>query len=680
MLAAAVLAGAFAPERAHPQAGAGTAARELPGVVRERLGNGLRLVHLPAPNSGADPRAEIAFGYVPADAGAGANADALRELVAAYLSVSVPARSVALAAHLAGGEFEFFDARDRIGMRIRLPRAGLVDVSREIARYFAHTIVSFEVLEHARLSIQETPAEPPGLIDEIRGEVEAVLFDRPPPLFGDASEAPRLPEVQTYFDRYFGTERAYVIASESLPPEARAALGAVATRGAVYEAAAEAAGRDAIELRFPSRPVGGMILATMVPNPRFESWFSAQIIDAVLRRGAGPDARIDYRIRPGQSMHRVELPVRIPDHSEDLRDEWLNRIREIVSDSMTTTELDSLKEEVRARLLRRPMLEWFVVHDLWDALRDGWAMLDGLTPEGLRARAVPFRDARRVVALWSPAFDEPVAIVEELAAVPDAVASEAADPPEPVVRPAPGRVPVPPVSGGGADPPPVRLDRLDSGVTLAEGDAHMIFIAGSFTPVLDGGTVIKSGANGVLWAFPREPSDRVYAGLDGVRADRLLVFHPPAGLDDARARFDAWDGGAADDSPRPAVGEFATVDVPGLVVLKTWLEARLIEAGWSGRIDVTIDGLEGSRLLVSGDAPHLAVVRSWIAELAENGLEQDDFERVRAAATEHYRRMRRELQIILWQRAPDGTIRLPRTVTLTQLRGIAGRIPESLSD
>ena len=680
ILAGAVAAGAFAPQRAGAQAAAGTRATVLPGVVQERLGNGLRLVHLPTPDPTADGHAEIAFGYVPADAGAGPDRDALRELVAAYLSFSVPARSVALAAHLAGGEFEFFDASDRIGMRIRLPRAGLVDVSREIARYFAHTIISFEVLEHARLAIEDAPVEPPGLIDEIRGEVEAVLFDRPPPVFGDAPDAPRLPDVQTYFNRYFGTERAYVIASEALPPEARALLGAVVTRGAAYQTSADIAGREEIELRFPSRPVGGMILATMMPSPRYETWFSAQVIDGFLRRQAGPDVRFDYRIQPGQSIHRIEMPVELPDHSEDARDEWLDRIRNMVFDAMTTAELDALKDEVRARLLERPMLEWFATEDLWDALRSGWAMLDGLTPDGLRARAVSFRDARRVVALWSPAFDEPSAIVESLDAVPESASPAAAEPPPPVVRPVPGRVPVPSVSPGGADPSPVRLDRLASGVTLAEGDRHMIFVGGRFTPVLDGGTVVWSGANGVLWAFPREPSDRAYAGLEGVRADRLLVFHPPDGRDDARARFDAWSGGAADDSPRPAVGDFATVDVPGLVVLKTWLEARVIEAGWSGRVGVAIDGLEGSRLLISGDAPHLAVVRSWIADLAEAGLEDGDFERVRSAAVEHYRRLRPELQIILWQRNPDGTISVPRTVTLTRLRRIAGRISESLSD
>ena len=66
-----------------------------------------------------------------------------------------------------------------------------------------------------------------------------------------------------------------------------------------------------------------------------------------------------------------------------------------------------------------------------------------------------------------------------------------------------------------------------------------------------------------------------------------------------------------------------------------------------------------------------AVVQAWIQEVEEKGLEDGEFLRVRGAALGYFNRIRPELQILLWQRNPQGTIRLPTTVNQARLRAVA---------
>ena len=643
---------------------------DLPVLTSDRLRSGIRVAYLPHLEAPVDGYVDIAFGYVPADGAAEGYPPGVVELFASYMELSVPARSVALAAHLAGGEFDFVNEPDRVGMRVRVPVGSLPDISREIARYFSHAIINFDVLGHAAVVIAEAADAmgPPGPNEEIRVEVADTMFDRYPEFPG--TEVPGLADVQGYFDTYIGTDRAYVISSGALPSGAIGFLDEVAFRVSSYEPSGVAPEAGEIEVRFPSSPAGGVIVATAIPSPRFESWFSALVIDRVLRRGAEPDTLFDFRVDVGNSIHRIESVVSLPDYAEDVRDDWIGRIRNVMFEPLPAAELNDVKAEVFEQLAERSMLEWFAAHDLWQALTGGWNMLRDLDSDGLRSRAVAFAGARRVVALWSPAFAQPAVLVEELGGAP--TDSRAGAISEPDVRALPGNVPVPGLSFDAGDLPPIRLERLESGVTLAEANEHMIFVAGRFDASLNEGRILKSGANGTLWAFPAEPAAAVLEQLDGVRANRLLVFYPQDGLPDARSRYGNWSGGAMDNSPDLAVGEVATADMPGLIVLKTWLEARLIEAGWWGRVDLRIDGIEGSRLIIEGDPEREAIVRSWIAELAADGIAEEEFERVRIASAGYFQRIRRELQIILWQRAPEGTILPPATLTLARLRGIAG--------
>ena len=220
------------------------------------------------------------------------------------------------------------------------------------------------------------------------------------------------------------------------------------------------------------------------------------------------------------------------------------------------------------------------------------------------------------------------------------------------------------------DPLPVQVELLDSGVTLAEDLGYGIFIAGRFDGALQGGDS-QFGTNGSYWQFTAPPDDAVFEQLRDVRPDRILVFAPPAEIPNLRRRLNRWTSGARDSTPSLSAGRVATGDLPALLVLKTWLDAKVVEAGWWGQIDLRIEGIGGSGLIIDADDEQEAAVQIWIQEVEEMGLEEGEFLRVRSAALGYFNRIRRELQILLWQRDPRGTIRPPTSVNPTRLRDVA---------
>ncbi len=648
---------------------------DFPSIDAERFTNGVRAIYLPHSLDEGDDgnNTEIAFGYTVGFRNEPGYPAGVADLAGFYLSASVAARSVALVAHLGGGEFEFITEPDRIGMRVRVPNNLVGAVLTQVGSYFAEPAFEPEMFEYARRQLRlAVGAETDAFSDELDREVGAALLRDYPYLWSDPASADqidrlRIDDLETYFDENFGTNRAYVITSERLPQSALSVLADIDYREASHNPATNVL-PESVEtvLDFPSRVKGGVVLARAVPSVHFEGWFRALVVDRALQQVADPSARFRFGLGVDPVLHWIEIPVEIPTYSEDVRDELLDQITGMQYRNPDPGELRRAVDSARAYLGQRSSLEWFGAHDLWDSLEAGRAALISLTAESFRSAVRDFDALGRVVATWPPAFEQPQVSVESL--------SEAIVPVQPLPPPlglAPGRVPVPAFDTVAfPDSSPVQVERLASGVTLAEDPAYGIFVAGRFEGALPGGEA-QVGNNGSLWSFSDPPNDAVFDQLGEVRPDRLLVFAPGADLPNLRRRLSAWTSGDQDSTPSLSAGRVATGDLPGLLVLMTWLDAKIVEAGWWGQVDLRIEGIEGSRLIVDADAEQDAVVRGWIQEVEEMGLEEGEFLRVRSAALGYFNRIRRELQILLWQRNPQGTIRLPTTVNQRRLRDVA---------
>ena len=648
---------------------------EFPSITVDRLTNGMRVIRLPHASGEREEGngAEIAFGYTVGLRNEPGYPSGIADLSRFYLSASVPARSVALVAHLGGGEFEFIDELDRVGMRVRVPDALVETVLTQVGEYFAAPRLDPEMFEYARRRLRSAVAgDRDGFGIELDRELGTALLRDYPYLWSEAASADQIDRLQiddleTYFNENFGTDRAYVVTTETVPQSTLAVLADIGARRASHNPVTNTL-PEPVEtvLDLAARVVGGVVLARAVPSVHFEGWFRALVVDRLLRQVSAPSARFQFGPGVDPVLHRIDIPVEIPLFAEDVRDDLLDQITGMQFRNPDPSQLRRAVESAVAYLGSRNMLEWFAAHDLWDSLEAGSNVIKGLTGDGFRSAVRDFDSLGQVAATWPPAFEQPQVRVESLSVeiepVPDA--------PPPLGR-APGRVPVPDFDTVAfPDPLAFQVETLTSELTLAEDVAYGIFIAGRFEGVLPGGDA-QFGNNGSFWSFTVAPTDAVFDQLRDVRADRILVFAPAGDLPSLRRRFNGWTSGDRDSTPSLSAGRVATGDLPGLLVLKTWLDAKVVEAGWWGQVELRIEGIEGSRLIIDADAEQDAAIQAWIQEVEEMGLEDGEFLRVRSAALGYFNRIRRELQILLWQRNPQGTIRLPTTVNQERLRAVA---------
>jgi hypothetical protein len=650
----------------------------LPSVENRRLGNGLRIVYLPgdSPSSGArgTGHVRIAFGYTAGLRDESGHPSGMSALAHTYLTASPAARAVALATHYVGGVFEFSDELDLVGMHLNVPAAALENILGQIACFFRQgAVVDPELLEYARLLAIERARTDPGDFElDIDSEIHSELLGEHPYRRRPAGQVDDIGRIDAadfrrFYSESFGTDRGFVIASAPISDSLLESFTLIEARDSVYPDVPSASGRaETVTIEFPSRPIGAVILSTAVPGVHFQDWFTMLVLDGLMRRVVAPDAVFDFPLALDPFLHRMEIEVEIPRFAEDVRDDMLDKISDLQFRSARPDVFRTVKRDALEFLSRRSTLEWFAANDLWSALEAGWTTIGHLSPDGLRGAARDMVQQRRVVALWSAAFEQPSVVVESLNQI-----VESPDlPTEPIGR-APGRVDIPiPVRLPFDDSDSVHVEKLMSGITLAAAPAHKIFLAGRFDGDLPGG-LPEYGSNGVLWSFARPPDAVVFEALGGVRPDRILVFLPASALDSERARFESWTSGPMDSTPSMPTGSVATGDVPGLLVLKMWLDGKVIEAGWWGQVNLRIEGIEGSRLVIDAGPDRHQQVREWIRQLAEEGIEESEFLSARTAAGGYFDRVREELQVFLWQRDAEGSIQPPGTVSLKRLRDVA---------
>ena len=649
-----------------------------PLVENRRLRNGLRIVYLPQIDASAvgveRGNVRIAFGYTSGLRDEADYPSGMSALAATYLSVSSHARGVALATHFAGGEFEFSEELDLVGMRIGVPGGVVETILGQIALYFRQaTVVDPDMLEYARaLAVERARTDPDDFKLEIDSEIRRELlgdhpYRRRPVGQVDDIRHIDIADFRRYYEENFGTDRAFVIVSEPLSDSWSEAFAAIEARPSTYPDFPGVAIRpETSTIEFPSRPTGAVILATAVPSVHFQDWFTMLILDGVMRQVVAQDATFRFPLAVDPSFHWLEITVEIPRYAEDVRDSLLERIDDLQFRPASPDVLRMVKRGALELLSRRSTLEWFAAQDVWGALEDGWTTVRDLTSDGLRTAAREMVHQKRVVALWAAAFEQPSVVVESLEDITESPGAE-----QETIGRAPGHVDIQmPAELVSDDPDPVHVDKIASGITLALAPVHKVFVAGRFESDLPGG-LSERGANGVLWSFPRAPDAAVFEALEGVRSDRILVFAPAPDIDGERIRFESWTSGQRDSTPSMPAGSVATGDLPSLLVLKMWLDGKLIEAGWWGQVDLRIRGIEGSRLVIDAGPDREQQVRDWIRRLADEGIDESEFLRARTAASGYFDRIRQDLQVFLWQRDAAGSIQPPATVSLGRLRAVA---------
>lgn len=629
----------------------------LPEPLVIPLTSGARMIWLPGLER-EDAVFEMSFGYM-----LGPGDPRLEAVARAWVAASPAARSAELVAYLSGGEYRRVESPGLAGVQLRVPAALAGFLIAQARDFFDQAPGPGELLDYVL-----DPAS--GLLD-IEGEAEMELAGKAVSDRLLGQRAGPTPEPADYLTA-LGTERAWVVISRPPSPGELAVLGQIRPRAGRRVLSSDPVRENSQtgDLVLPSQPEGGVVIGSRIEGVHYEGWFNTLVMDRALARVLPSGTVSQFALSADVTVHLLKTSVLLPLYTEDVRSSMLGGIEGLQAGLPSTLALAEIKEEALAWLGSRERLEWFALLDLWGPLNEGWSRIWSMTEAEFRVSATAFAREARLTALWAPSYAAPSLRVESLGA------GGVTGGPDPEALPeAPGPVDFPRLPAGVAAFPEslrgesLRVDTLGSGVTVAEG-SPALFVGGPFAGDLPS-QASRSGPNGTWWTFDSIEPGVLQPLLEDVRPERLLFFLSPGQMQSRRAILGEWMGSATDATDSRGRGRIATADLPSLLILKVWLDARLIAAGWAGMVEVGIAGEEGSDLVIRGAGGGEAQVRSWLEEASEffrrPGAEET-FIQLRRAAGAWFERLRRDLQVLLWQRAPMGEVPPPRTVPFSGFR------------
>ena len=173
-----------------------------------------------------------------------------------------------------------------------------------------------------------------------------------------------------------------------------------------------------------------------------------------------------------------------------------------------------------------------------------------------------------------------------------------------------------------------------------------------------------------LRRFEQEPDMETLKTFQNYRADRILVLAPPDSIDRARRLWSSFRGNE-NGNTGVSKGSVSAGDLPALLLVKTLLDRKVIEAGWWRDAELNIDASEGSTLLIRTDAERRARIIEWIRGLASQGPPDADLAWAREVAIHRFGSLQADFQALTWERDPQGTIQDLQTVGAGHVQDVA---------
>src|SRR5262249_11861317 len=154
------------------------------------------------------------------------------------------------------------------------------------------------------------------------------------------------------------------------------------------------------------------------------------------------------------------------------------------------------------------------------------------------------------------------------------------------------------------------------------------------------------------------------------RADRILVLSTASSIDRARQLWTAFKGNTNGETALPK-GSVPSGNLSALFVLKTILDLKVIESGWSRDTMPRIDAGEGSNLQIQASAEKRQQILDWIKTIANIPQSDAYFAWAREVAVHHFDSVLPDLQALTWERDPQGTVENPATVSAKHVQDVA---------
>jgi hypothetical protein len=635
------------------------------------LDNGIRI----SPQAGNGQSFTMLLGYRSGIRNETHSFTGMTAVVSRYLQSTTAARSLALAAYGAGGSVDFIDELDRTAIRVSVPTWAAPMVLNPVAAFLADTPErSRDLVERARATALANASEGPmDFRANVENEIRIGLLGFHPythPISGWKTDLEQVStdDVITFFNENYGTDRAFMLISSELPENMRKALAAVKVRKSrrlpAFTGRVPNAERS---IHFaPDGPIGSAIFAAPVPGVFYRSWYATLVLDRIVRRTFRQKPVTSLPLTVDPYYWSVEVPVAAGQAADAVEENLVQDIDRLQFSRTRPEDLQIARQEATSYLESSFVQEWFASEDLEARRLEGLQWVASLTADDIRATVRDIIAANRLAASWSGKPKQNTVQVESLSAAPPAnnTKTELQLPPlNPV-----------PVAAFPPHPHPAKLsstpERLSSGVWLANSTISGVFLSGAEPSGLPDGDR-RFGPNGALWVFGGPPDANTVRAFQKYRADRLLVLAGPGTADAARTLWNSFKSNDRDATVIAPQGNVSNIDLPALVVLKSMLDRKLIEAGWWNDANVHIYSTAGAALHLEAPDSIRTQMTQWIKSIAAAPMLDADFNWAREAAINHINDVLPDVQILLWQRVHDYILPDLETITPSHVQDVA---------
>jgi hypothetical protein len=312
--------------------------------------------------------------------------------------------------------------------------------------------------------------------------------------------------------------------------------------------------------------------------------------------------------------------------------------------------LEAAREDARTYLERPEVIEWFTSRGIPERRKEGLAWIQGMSADDVRVAARDLLVMNRVIATWSPKAKQTAVNVEELAKDGgDAPATTASR----LSLSAGVALPIIPFPPHTHENPTMSLpERLSSGVFLVASNTNGVFVSG-----------------GALTRYEREPGPDILKTLQAYQTDRILVLATPDSIEGARQFWSSFKGtGGSAGVPK---GNVSTGDLPALIIIKTLMDRKVIEAGWWRDVELKISAGEGSTLVIAATPEKRALILDWIKQMVVVMPAEAEIIWAREVAGHNLAKLQADLQALTWERDPQGMVQDLQTVSVGHVQDVA---------
>jgi hypothetical protein len=607
------------------------------------LPNGIRIYEFSDAGSGTNSFDLIA-GYRTGVHSEIMNAGGLSDVVAAFLKSTESLRAIEVAAYGSGGTIEFFSDLNRTGIRLKMPNWARPMVADSIAEFLSetpqkHPELVDRALDEVRSGSSSTGDVPSGVEEQFR--LAMMGAGAKSDLSGVTRET-----VNEFFAKNYGTNRAFVVMN-SAPVKALQSVERRISEDPVEKGESPLKqampGPASSSLHVQSNlDEGAVIWGVPTPSIYYRNWYALLMLDRLIQKTVSLKPRTELRLSLDPYYYRMQVSVpsgQVPEAVEAALRQRLDQMQYV---RVSNEDLEVARRSALQYLANESVQGWFLSLGLPERRLEGMDWVRSFSADDMRTAARDLLEASPVVASWAPRIRTLRLDAEKLSDI----AERAANPLAPA---GPKPAALGPVR---VTPFPPHTDtaffmqsplRLDSGVSIVASSSYAVFVA-------------PDSPNSLTFYGQEPDSDLIQTSYGVYRSSRILVMAPPEAMDRVKKQWEGFKGNSNDETPVKINGNIPGPHIPALLVLKMLLDRRLIEAGmWSNtRLEICVS--EGSTLSFHGSESDHRLVLSWIADIASRPIPEEEFDWAREAAIHHLPDFLPDLQSLLWEWFPEGTI------------------------